>query len=278
MDDYFKEQADKLINWAGEKAVQLLLAVIIFFVGIKLAKFVVNLLKKIFDRRNVEKTVAHFTLSLVRWTIYVITFIVSISVVGIQVTSSVTLLGSAGITLGFALQGSLSNLAGGILILLVKPFKVGDYILENHSKTEGVVDSIDIFYTKLRTIENKVVVIPNGTLTNNSVINFTALDQRIILINIGVDYGSDLNKVRETLLKVLKADSRVIDPEQSKIYVDSYGSSAIVFGLRAYVASSEYWPCRWAILENIKTAFDEEGITIPFAQVVVHEADKMRLN
>ena len=278
MDDYFKEQSDKFLNWAGEKAVEVLLAIMIFFVGIKAAKLIVKLLKRIFDRKNVEKTVAHFTLSLVRWTIYVITFIVSISVVGIQVTSLVTLLGSAGITVGFALQGSLGNLAGGILILLVKPFKVGDYILENQSKTEGVVESIDIFYTKLRTIEDKIVVIPNGTLTNNSVVNYTALEKRILLLNVGVAYDSDLDKVRETIKRVLEEDSRIMSSEKMVIYVDSYDSSAIKFGLRAYVSNEDYWPCRWDVLENIKKAFDKEGIVIPFAQVVVHDADKMRLN
>ena len=278
MDDYFKNQADKFLNWAGEKAVEVLIAIIIFFVGIKVAKLVVKLLKRIFDRRDVEKTVAHFTLSLVRWTIYVITFIVSISVVGIQVTSLVTLLGSAGITLGFALQGSLGNLAGGILILLLKPFKVGDYILENNSNTEGVVENIDIFYTKLRTIEDKLVVIPNGTLTNNSVINFTALESRIILLKFGVAYDSDLNKVKETIMKVLKEESRIIDADKSLIYVDEYAESAIKFGLRARVACADYWPCRWAVMENMKHAFDEAGIVIPFMQVVVHEGEKMRLN
>ncbi len=278
MNDYIKKQADKLIEWLGQKAAEVLLAIVIFYIGIKIAKLLVKLLKRIFDARKVEKTVANFTLSLVRWTVYVITFIVSISVVGIQVTSLVTLLGSAGITLGFALQGSLSNLAGGILILLVKPFKAGDYILENHSGNEGTVEGIDIFYTKLRTIEEKVVVIPNGTLTNNSVVNYTALEKRVLLLKIGVDYGTDITKAKDTIRRVLKGESRIIDPEKALIYMDEFDSNAVIIGFRAYVNTNEYWPCRWAVLESIKKAFDEEKITIPFAQVVVHDGEKMRLN
>ena len=190
---------------------------------------------------------------------------------GVEPASIAALLASGGVAIGLALQGSLSNFAGGVLILLLKPFVVGDYIIEDTNKNEGTVKEIQIFYTKLATVDNKTIVIPNGTLANTSLTNVTAKDERRLDLTVGISYEADLKAAKETIEKILREDESVLQTEELIVYVDSLADSAVMIGSRCWVKTNEYWPARWRILEKIKLTLDENEIVIPYPQLVVHQ-------
>ena len=189
---------------------------------------------------------------------------------GVESSSVAALIASAGVAIGLAVQGSLSNFAGGILILVLKPFTVGDYIIVTQENIEGTVKEIQIFYTKLATIDNQTVVVPNSILTNNSLTNVTARPERKLDLKVGISYEADLRKAKQIVEEKLRDDPSVIQDEEKRVFVDSLGDSAVVIGLRAWVKTDEYWTTRWRILEEIKLTFDEEGIEIPYNQLTVH--------
>ena len=186
---------ERLLDWLVDQALDILIALIFIFIGTKLVKFIVKIIKRSFDKAGLESSISGFLLSLIRGILYAVVFIMAAATMGFQVTSLVTILGTAGLAIGLALQGSLANFAGGVLILLMKPFRVGDYIIENDKKCEGTVVSIDIFYTKLRTYDNRIIVIPNGNITANSLINLTVEKVRRLDITVGVAYDSDIKLV-----------------------------------------------------------------------------------
>lgn len=264
-----EQYVDNLIDWLVGKAFDLFIALVFLFIGFKVCKLIVKFIKKSFARSGLEPSVAGFLLSLIKGILYAIVFITATSMVGFQVTSLVTILGTASLAVGLALQGSLSNFAGGVLILLMKPFKVGDYIIENGGKCEGTVVSIDIFYTKLRTVDNKIVVIPNGSITSNSLVNVTAEQSRRLDIAVGVSYDSDLKKVKEVLKAVIEASQYYDEMKDINIFVDEFKDSSIKMGIRCWVKTEDYWTAKWEITENIKLRFDENNITIPFNQLEV---------
>ena len=189
---------------------------------------------------------------------------------GFDTTSVAALLASSGVAIGLALQGSLSNFAGGVLILLLKPFVVGDYIIEDTNGKEGTVKEIQIFYTKLSTIDNKTIVIPNGMLTNNSITNATAKDERQLDLRVGISYNADIKKAKSMIEKLLSEDASILKEEQMNVFVNDLADSAVVLGIRAWVKNEEYWATRWRLLEEIKVELDENGIEIPYPQVTVH--------
>ena len=169
-----EQYGDQLLDWLADKTFDIVVALLFLFIGMKVAKLIVKIVKKTFEKTTLEESVEGFLLSVIKGILYAVVFIMAISIVGVQVTTLVAILGTASLSIGLALQGSLANFAGGVLILIMKPFKVGDYIIENDKKCEGTVESIDIFYTKLKTYDNKIIVIPNGNITANSLINVTA--------------------------------------------------------------------------------------------------------
>lgn len=260
---------NELVEWLVDKLFDLLIAAVFLIVGFKLCKLIVRLVRRSFDKSGLEHSVSGFLLSLIRGILYSIVFIMAASIVGFQVTSLVTILGTASLAIGLALQGSLANFAGGVLILLMKPFKVGDYIIENDKQCEGTVVSIDIFYTKLKTYDNKVVVIPNGNITSNSIVNVTTEGTRKLDIAVGVAYDSDLKRVKEVLAKVLTASQYYDAKQEYDVFVDSFQDSAIKMGVRCWVSAEDYWKAKWELTENIKLAFDEAGIVIPFNQMEI---------
>ena len=217
-----------------------------------------------------DVSVAGFLLSAIRILMNFIILITAASIVGFQVTSFVTLLGTAGVTIGLALQGSLSNLAGGVLILILKPFHVGDYIIENNTKCEGEVVSIDIFYTKLKTIDNRSVVIPNGNISNTSLVNVTLHDKRRAEIKIGVGYEEDLDKVKRVVLDAVKTVPGYLADEAVDFFIDEFADSSIMICVRFYAKIDRYWDSVWAARWNIKKAFDENGIVIPYNKLDVN--------
>lgn len=197
-----------------------------------------------------------------------------ISSLGFDTTSVAAVLASGGVAIGLALQGSLSNFAGGVLILLLKPFVVGDYIIEDSNGKEGTVKEIQIFYTKLSTIDNKTIVIPNGMLTNNSITNATAKDERQLDLRVSISYDADIRQAKNVIEELLEKDECIIKNEQINVFVHELADNAVVLGIRAWVKNEEYWTTRWRLLEEIKILLDENGIEIPYPQMAVHMKGK----
>lgn len=264
-----EQYLDELGDWLVDKMFDLLIAAVFLIVGFKLCKLIVKVIGRSFERSGLEHSVAGFLLSLIKGVLYSVVFIMAASIMGFQVTSLVTILGTASLAIGLALQGSLANFAGGVLILLMKPFRVGDYIIENDKGCEGTVESIDIFYTKLKTYDNKLVVIPNGNITSNSLVNVTAAGTRKLDISVGVAYDSDLKKVKDILTRVVKDSGYYREDQEFDVFVDSFQDSSIKMGIRFWVDSDHYWKAKWEVTEQIKLAFDEAGIVIPFTQMEV---------
>lgn len=257
-----------------EKALRLgarvLLAALFFLAGVQLIKLIRKIIKKSMQRAGAELGAIQFVDSFVKAALYVLLVLMLASSFGLDAASIVALLGSAGVAIGLAVQGSLSNLAGGVLLLILKPFKVGDYIQEGSSGKEGTVAEIQIFYTKLVTPDNRTIVLPNGSLANNSLVNYTAQDARRMDIVVGISYKADLKKAKEVLLQVLEEDEAVLKDRDHFIFVDSLGSSSVDLGVRCWFAQSDFWPGKWRITENCKLALDRAGIEIPYNQLDVH--------
>ena len=259
----------KLPEAALRFGIRVLLALLVFFIGTQLIRLIGRILRKSMQRGNADTGVIQFLNSFVKIALYVILIFFIASGFGLDAASVVALLGSAGVALGLAVQGSLSNFAGGVLILLLKPFKVGDYIITNNGN-EGTVIEIQIFYTKLTTGDNRLVVIPNGELSNSSMINASAMPRRRIDIPVGISYQADIRQAKEVLMKLLESDDKVLKDQDRKVYVDSLGDSAVMLGVRCYVESGDFWETKWRLTENIKYALDEVGISIPYNQLDVH--------
>ena len=264
-----EQYGDQLLDWLADKTFDIVVALIFLFVGMKVTKLLVKIIKRAFEKTDMEDSVEGFLLSVIKGILYAIVFVMAISIVGVQVTSLVAILGTASLSIGLALQGSLANFAGGVLILLMKPFKVGDYIIENDKKCEGTVESIDIFYTKLKTFDNKVIVIPNGNITANSIINVTAEKSRKLDLAVGVSYDSDIKLVKDTLIDIVTSSPYYDKTKEMNVFVDSFQDSSIRMGIRCFVKTEDYWSARWEILENIMVKFDENNIVIPYSQVEV---------
>lgn len=249
---------------------QLAVTVLILFVGSRIIKWIVRFVRRSLDKSRAEAGVVTFLCSLIRYMLYFVLVMIVLSQFGVTTSSVVAVLGSAGLTLGLALQGSLSNFAGGVLILLLKPFVVGDYILDNGSGLEGTVSEVSIFYTKLLTVDNKVIAIPNGSLSNTSITNYSHMDRRRVDLAVGVAYETNLAQAKTVLRGVVDAESGVLSDEPADIFVSELAESCVKLGVRVWVKTQDYWPVRWRLLENIKGALDESGIEIPFPQMDVH--------
>ena len=243
---------------------------ICFFIGRKLIRWVQKLVRASLNRANVDKGVEQFVDSMLKVVLYCILIFSLVANFGVDTTSIAALFASGGVAIGLALQGSLSNFAGGVLILLLKPFVVGDYIIESGTGNEGTVKEIQIFYTKLSTVDNRMIVIPNGALSNNSLTNVTAKEKRRLEIKVGISYESDLRKAKEVIESLLLEDESILKDEEIIVYVDELAESSVVIGSKSWVKTDDYWPTRWRLLEEIKLTMDEQGINIPYPQMDVH--------
>lgn len=236
-------------EWLLDFAKTLLIAVIVFAIGRKIVKFALKITKKTMERKDVEISVQKFVMSLATFAYNIFLIIIIASVLGIGASSIVAIIGSAGLAVGLALQGSLSNLAGGVLILLLKPFKVGDYIIS--AGAEGTVQSIDIFYTRIATTDNKVVVIPNGTISNSNVTNTTKQDERMLVLDFTVGLNSDIAEVREKIMKLFEADDRILHDMNKCVVVDKLTPVNIKMQAKAWTKSEDYWDVKYLLLEQI---------------------------
>lgn len=249
---------------------KVLAALVAFFIGRLVIRWIRKIARRSFERSGADKGVEQFVDSLLKYGLYALLVFSLISSLGFDTTSVAAVLASGGVAIGLALQGSLSNFAGGVLILLLKPFVVGDYIIEDTNGKEGTVKEIQIFYTKLSTIDNKTIVIPNGMLTNNSITNATAKDERQLDLRVGISYDADIRQAKSVIENLLIKDECIIKNEQINVFVHELADSAVVLGIRAWVKNEEYWETRWRLLEEIKILLDENGIEIPYPQMAVH--------
>ena len=245
-------------------------ALVAFFIGRLVIRWIRKIVRRSFERSGADKGVEQFVDSLLKYGLYALLVFSLISSLGFDTTSVAAVLASGGVAIGLALQGSLSNFAGGVLILLLKPFVVGDYIIEDTNGKEGTVKEIQIFYTKLSTIDNKTIVIPNGMLTNNSITNATAKDERQLDLRVSISYDADIRQAKSVIENLLIKDECIIKNEQINVFVHELADSAVVLGIRAWVKNEEYWETRWRLLEEIKILLDENGIEIPYPQMAVH--------
>lgn len=264
--DYWETKIPLIGNFAG----RVLLAILVYVIASKLIHKLCKIIVASMKRANADTGVTQFVSSFVKATLYGLLIITIATSFGVKESSIAALLASSGVAIGLALQGGLSNLAGGVIILILRPFVVGDYIIECTDKQEGTVVKIDLFYTTLSTVDNRRITIPNGNLTSASIVNVTARDQRKLEIKVEIAYSSDLKKAKGILERLLHEDEHVLSDQEMQVFVDELGASGIMLGLRAWVNTEQYWPTKWRLNEEIKLAFDEEGIEIPFPQMDVH--------
>lgn len=263
----WKEMFERYVPVVCDYLLRIALVLVIFFVGRKLIKNIVSLCDQALKRHGMEVTVRRFFCNVINALGYICMLGILLQTVGLTATSLTALVASAGVAVGLALQGSLSNFAGGVLILLMKPFVIGDYIVQGN--TEGTVKEIGLVYTELITADNRLIVIPNGTLIDSSIVNVTATGKRRLELSVGIGYKSDLKKAKEVLIRLGENDP-ARDPENPvNVFVSDLAESSVNLGLHVWVSSSEYWNAKWRLTENIKLAFDEEGIEIPFKQVEI---------
>jgi len=250
--------------------VRVLIALAVFFIGRIVIRWIQRLVRRSLERSKADKGVEQFVDSFLKVGLYALLIFSIAAKFGVDTASVAALVASGGVAIGLALQGSLSNFAGGILILLLKPFEVGDYIIEDTNKNEGTVKEIQIFYTKLSTVDNKTIVIPNGMLTNSSLTNVTEKEERQLDLKISISYQADLKKAKTLLLDMLKNDPCVEQDSAINVFVDDLADSAVILGVRAWVKTDKFWTTKWRLLETIKLTFDEQGIEIPYPQITVH--------
>lgn len=264
----------KFIQELPDKALKLgirvLLAVLVFLIGMKIIKAIRKIVKRSMNKANAEISVVAFMDSLIKYGLYIVLIFLIAAQFGVDAASIVAILGSAGVAVGLALQGSLSNLAGGVLILMMKPFKIGDYIKEDGHGNEGEVTDIQIFYTKLLTPEHKIIVLPNGNLANSSLSNYSSFPTRRLDITVGISYKADIKKAKTVLIQMLKDDPAVIESEEMNVYVQELADSAVLLNVRCFTRNADYWDAKWRLTEKIKETLDENGVEIPFPQLDVH--------
>ena len=248
------------------------IAIAIFAVGKIVIGILMKIVKKFFKRANIEISVQKFLISLVRAILYFILFIILCNQVGIQTTSFVALLSTASLTIGLALQGSFSNFAGGVLILLIKPFKVGDYIVDGSSGTEGTVQKIDLFYTMIVTPDNKLITIPNGNLSNTHITN--AFEKRRVDITVGISYESDMELAKQTVRFVGMQEPARLMEEDVFVGIKALAESEVTIVLRVWVKTEDYWNAYFRMNEELKKELDKVGIEIPYNQLDVHVTQK----
>lgn len=269
-DNYLKGLVPKLLPTLIGFALSVIGAVLVYAIGVRLIRWVRRLFRKMLQRHNVDEGVQQFLDAILKVAGYFILILIILSFFGVTTASVVAVLGSAGLTLGLALQGSLSNFAGGVLILLLKPFVVGDYIIEESGKKEGNVLEISIFYTTLLTADHNTVVIPNGTLANNSITNLTNSGRRRLDIRVGIAYSADLLLAKQVLQRVAEQSGHLLPDEEPTVLVDGLGDNSVDLIVRVWTNPDEYWDERWELTEQIKLALDQAGIEIAFPQLDVH--------
>ncbi len=265
-----QQQIDKLIPKFWSFLWCAFLALVVLFIGTRIIKGIIKVFHKAMSLKNIDPGVETFLESVLKWILSIILLTIILGLFGVTTTSISAAVAGLGVTIGLALQGALSNFAGGVLILLTRPFKVGDYIIEHGTKQEGTVVRINIIYTTLKMTDGRLVQIPNGKLSATSLTNNTSITRRMFNETVGISYDSDIKKAKDIMLKIAEQQDHLITSEPIKVFVAELGDSAVQIGLRFWVETEYFWPTKWAVLEEIKERFDKQGIEICFNQLDVH--------
>lgn len=268
MEEFLNNLLVSLAQAGVSFGLKLLGAAIVLMVGLRLSKWVVNLWKKSKGYQKLDTTVSQFLANILKVALYTIVIVSAVIIIGVPAASIITILGSAGVAIGLALQGSLSNFAGSIMIMIFRPFKIGDYI--EGSDVAGTVEDITMFYTIIRTPDNKVVTAPNGALSNDNITNYSKKDTRRLDFNLSVAYGTDVGEVKEILRELADANELILKDPAPFIAVKEHGKDGVTVLLRVWVGKSDYWTVNFEMLEKIYNTFNERGIEIPFSQLDIH--------
>ena len=261
------QQVTTLCIEAGKS---ILLAILIFVVGRYLIKFINKMIGRMMERKKVEPTIQSFLKSFINVLLTILLIITTVSALGVNTTSFAALLASAGVAVGMALSGNLQNLAGGIILLLFKPYKVGDYI--EAQGVSGTVKEIQIFHTIILTVDNKQVYVPNGALSSGSVINYSSEPLRRVDLTVSVEYGTQVDTVKQALEDIIKADGRILTDPEPFVALGNLASSSIDFTVRTWVKGADYWPVYFDLTRTVYEEFNRRGISFPFPQVQIHNS------
>lgn len=266
--ELFESSADTMSQYVIEYGVPLIKALATLVIGIWIIKAIRRTVRNGLAKSNIDASLQPFLVSLLYNALLVLLVLTALSTLGVQMTSFVAIIGAAGLAVGLSLQGTLQNFAGGVIILIMRPFKVGDFI--EGGGHMGVIKEIQIFNTIMTTGDNKRVIIPNGGLSNASITNYSAEDKRRVDMVFGIGYGDDIKKAKDILVKLCEEDERVLKEPAFRVDVSSLGDSSVNFNVRPWVATADYWDVFWSFQEKVKLTFDKEGISIPFPQRDVH--------
>jgi len=259
---------EQVVNLIFEHGPGVLMALITLLIGLWIIKVIVKLISKSLSHSNVEQSLSKFLRNLVSVLLKVLLFVSVASMIGIETTSFIAILGAAGLAVGLALQGSLANFAGGVLILLFKPYKVGDFV--DAQGVMGSVKEIQVFNTVLKTPDNKIIIVPNGAISNGIITNFSAESTRRVDMSFGIGYGDDIQKAKQVLKDLVAADDRALKDPAPQIVVSALADSSVNFAVRVWANASDYWGLFFDMQERVKETFDKEGISIPFPQRDIH--------
>lgn len=266
----FMEQLPEKLFHLG---IRVLLAFIFFLIGTQLIKLIRKIVRKSLQKRNAEKGAIQFIDSFIKVVLYLCVLFMIASGFGLDAAGVAALVGSAGVAIGLAIQGSLSNFAGGVLILVLRPFVVGDYIKDS-AGNEGTVTEIQLFYTKLQTFDKNIVIIPNGALSNANVTNMNMAAERRLDIKVGISYDADIREAKAVLLKLLEEEKKILHEEGKRVVVTELADCSVNLELQCWTKNEDYWETRWRLTEQVKYALDEAGISIPYPQMVVHAPEQ----
>ncbi|PCJ97903.1 MAG: mechanosensitive ion channel protein [Flavobacteriaceae bacterium] len=264
----YEKHIERIMGWAWEFIPNLIVAFTILIFGLWAIRFINRLVHKLFQVKDYDETLESFAQSFIKITLKVVLFVLVITQLGVKSSSLVALVGAAGLAIGLALQGSLANFAGGVLILLFKPFKVGDFI--SAQGIDGTVKEISIFTTKLNTFGNQIAIIPNGQLSNNNIINYDVENTRRDKIDIGIGYGSNIKTAKDILLQICADNKNILTEPAPEVFVGELAESSVNLTLRFWANNDVFWTAHFHVLEELKYRFDDAGVEIPFPQRVVH--------
>jgi len=259
---------DKVVDWGTVYGIKILGAIAILIIGRIVIGFITGFIKRLMDRAKTDETLVKFVVSLARTLLYTFLFIAVLGQLGVETASFIAIIGAAGLAIGFALQGSLSNFASGVMLIIFRPFKAGDYIEAGGSA--GVVESIAIFNTIMRTPDNKRIIIPNSSITGGNIVNYSAMETRRVDMVFGIGYGDDIKKAKDVLTRLINEDSRILKDPAPTVAVMELADSSVNFAVRPWVNTPDYWAVFFDFTEKVKMTFDQEGISIPFPQQDVH--------
>ncbi|MCG2461422.1 mechanosensitive ion channel [Flavobacteriaceae bacterium F89] len=266
--DNSKEYLEKAMSWAWELLPSLISAILILVIGLWIVRFINRLVRRFFEKKDYDLALESFLQSFINITLKVVLFVLVITQLGVQSSSLIAIVASAGLAVGLALQGSLANFAGGVLILLFKPFKIGDFI--SAQGVDGTVKEITIFTTKISTFGNQIAIVPNGQLSNNNIINYNAQNTRRDKIGVGIGYDSNIKKAKEILLEICAEDGNILKDPAPEVYVEALADSSINLSLRFWAKNENFWAAHFHVLEELKYRFDAADIDIPYPQRVLH--------